>query len=191
MDRDGPLPTAGKLRAIVGYRIHQVNQPLFRQHVHQQRGNRLGCGEVADRRLRGHRNPDRIRGIVRPVAGGVANGAMQDLFAPVANRNLDTRVYAGPVKPLNTAPDRLDSAFTDTCGSRIFTRSVPEGDGCEISGNLAGVKRTTGKSVHLVRPLSRWLFLFYLQFSRHPSHWPTGVRASVNPSSRQRPKDSG
>ena len=83
---------------------------------------------------------------MRAVATGMANGPMQHLLALMPNGNLDSRMHAGPVETLDAAPQGINRLLANACSGRVFTGGIPEGDGFEVIGNLAGMEGTAGKS---------------------------------------------
>ena len=182
---DGPFPVNPELRAVVGDGIHQVDQALFRQHVHKQCRHRLGGGEVADRSISRHRNLGGVARVMGAIATGMANRPVQNLLTLVADGNLDTRVHAGPVKALDAAPQGINRFLTDTGSCRIFTGIIPKGDGFEILGNLTAMEGTAGKSVHRLKPFSVRLLFFYVQQNRPGPHWPGRSKADVTSSTCQ------
>src|SRR6056297_2027887 len=118
------------------------------------------------------------------VATGMANGPVQDLFAPVANGDLDSRMHAGPVEALDAAPQGINRILANACSGRVLTIGIPEGDGFKVLGNLADVEGTAGKSVHQFKPFSVTLLFFYLPRNRPVVHWPGRNLADVTASTR-------
>lgn len=127
MNGDGALTTPSELRAVIRHRVHQVDQPLFRQDVDEQGRDCLGGGEIANGCLGGHRHLQRVHGVMGPVAAGMADGPMQDLFAPVPDRQLYARMHPGSVQPLNAVPDGLDNLGADSGQLRFLAGLIAVG----------------------------------------------------------------
>ena len=106
-DGGAVLAVAGVLRQVVADPVVEGEASAFHQHVHHGRGDRLGGGVHAERRLRRHRHQFGARWIRGSVSPRVADGAIEDDAAVVAQAQLDRRLHARPVPVLDGTPDAL------------------------------------------------------------------------------------
>ena len=92
-----------------------------------------------------------VRRIVGPVAGGVADGAVDQHLAVAAHAQLDGGVDAAAVEALDGAPDRVDALGVDAERARIdLGRRVDRGDrlrGPSEPGSASRRKATSGTAI--------------------------------------------
>ena len=156
VDGDVLLAVTGELRAVKADRVQQVDETILRQHVHEQRGHRLGSREVAHRRIRGHGHPGAVLPVLGSVALGVAQRPVEQEVATMAKCDLYPGMGARPVQCLHPFPHGRHGLGSNTRIARsLFKGLVHLGYRVQIIRYPAAVKLLPEPLIH-----GAWFLLF-------------------------------